>query len=78
VPGLIAPQVRPEGTVSVSATTPVNPLIPVTVMVDVELVPALTAAGDLAVIWKFGRLVIWNTAVAVWSREPLIPAIVSV
>ena len=35
LPGVIAPHVRPAGTVSVSVTTPANPLTAVIVMVDV-------------------------------------------
>jgi len=38
--GVIAPQVRFAGTVSVRATVPVNPLTAVTVMVEVADVPA--------------------------------------
>ena len=33
--GIIAPQLRPDGTVSVKETTPVNPLIAVMVIVEV-------------------------------------------
>ena len=46
--GVIAPQVRPAGTVSVNATTPANPFTAVTVIVEVAEDPALTAAGDVA------------------------------
>ena len=35
VPGVIAPQVRPAGTVSVSVTAPAKPLTAVIVMVEV-------------------------------------------
>jgi len=35
LPGVIAPQVRPAGTVSVRVTTPVNPFTAVTVIVEV-------------------------------------------
>jgi len=38
--GLIAPQVKLAGTVSVRLTVPVNPLTADTVMVDVAEVPA--------------------------------------
>jgi len=58
----MAPQVRPAGTVSVRATTPVKPLTAVTVMVEVADWPALTAAGELAVIVKSLKL---NVAVVV-------------
>jgi len=59
-------------------TVLLNPLRAVTVMVDVALTPTLTAAGEVAVIWKSGTLVIWNTAVVEWTREPLVPVTVSV
>jgi len=58
----MAPQVSPAGTVSVRATTPVKPLTAVTVMVEVADWPALTAAGELAVIVKSLKL---NVAVVV-------------
>lgn len=50
--GVIAPHVRFVGTVSVRLTVPVNPLIAVMVTVEVAEVPALTAAGDVAVMLK--------------------------
>jgi hypothetical protein len=50
--GLMAPQVRLAGTVSVRLTAPVNPLTAVTVIVDVADVPTVTAAGDVAAIVK--------------------------
>ena len=50
--GLIAPQVRLAGTVSVKLTVPVNPLTAVTVIVEVAEFPTATAAGEVAVIVK--------------------------
>jgi hypothetical protein len=50
--GLMAPQVRLVGTVSVSPIVPVNPLIPATVTVEVAEVPTMTAAGDAAATEK--------------------------
>jgi hypothetical protein len=50
--GVIAPQVRLAGTVSVRLTVPVNPLTAETVMVEVAEVPAWTAAGDVAAMVK--------------------------
>jgi hypothetical protein len=50
--GVIAPQVRLAGTVSVRDTDPVKPFTAVTVIVEVAETPALTAAGDVAVIVK--------------------------
>jgi hypothetical protein len=48
--GVIAPQVKPAGTVSVRETIPAKPLRAVTVIVEVAEVPAWTAAGELAAI----------------------------
>jgi hypothetical protein len=76
--GVIAPHVRPEGTVSVSETVPVNPLAGVTVMVEVADVPTVTAAGEVAVIEKLGAAPTVNVAVAVWVSVPLVPVIVTV
>jgi len=50
--GLIAPQVKLAGTVSVRLTVPVNPLTAVTVIVKVAEVPTVTAAGEVAEIVK--------------------------
>jgi hypothetical protein len=50
--GLIAPQVRFAGTVSVRLTVPANPLTAVTVIVEVAETPALIAAGEVAAIVK--------------------------
>jgi hypothetical protein len=50
--GLIAPQVRFAGTVSVRLTVPANPLTAVTVIVEVAETPALTTAGEVAAIVK--------------------------
>lgn len=50
--GVIAPQVRFAGTVSVSATVPVKPLTAVIVIVEVADVPTVTAAGDVAEMVK--------------------------
>ena len=46
--GVIAPQERFAGTMSVKATVPVNPFSAVTVIVEVAEVPAWTAAGEVA------------------------------
>ena len=73
--GLNDPQVRPGGVVMVKVTVPVNPLTGAIVTVEVGDWPALTAAGDVAVIVKS-----WNrrTTVAECSRDPLEPDIVRV
>ena len=70
--GLMDPQVKPDGTLSVSDTVPVNPFCAPTVIVDVVLWPALTADGDEAVMMKSGWFTM-NVAVVVWTREPLVP-----
>jgi len=59
--GVMAPQVRLGGTVSVRLTVPVNPLTAVTVIVEVVKSLALTAAGDVADIVKSVKV---NVAVA--------------
>ena len=60
--GVIAPQVKPTGTVSVNTTTPENPFRAVMVIVEVADDPAFTAAGEVAAIVKSTKL---NVAVAV-------------
>jgi hypothetical protein len=50
--GVIAPQVRLAGTVSVRLTVPANPLTAVIVMVEVAEVPTVTAVGEDAAIVK--------------------------
>ena len=52
LPGVIAPQVRPAGTVSVRVTVPLNTPTAVTVMVELAEVPTVTAAGDVAATVK--------------------------
>lgn len=52
LPGVIAPQVRLAGTVSVRVTVPEKEPIAATVIVDVADTPALTAAGEVAVMLK--------------------------
>jgi hypothetical protein len=69
----MAPQVRLAGTVSVSATAPVNPLIAETVIVEVAEVPSVTAAGEVAVIEKSVTV---KVAVAEWDSVPLVPVTV--
>lgn len=73
--GVIAPQVRLAGTVSVRLTVPVKPLRAVTVMVEVADTPAFTAAGEVAVMLK-SRTV--KVALVEWLRVPLVPVIVRV
>ena len=68
--GVIAPQVRFAGTVSVKATVPENPFSAPIVIVDVTDVPTVTAAGEVAEIVKSLTA---KVAVAVCTREPLVP-----
>jgi len=75
VRGLIAPQVRFAGTVSVRLTVPVKPFTAETVMVDVADVPTVTAAGEVAVIVKSVTV---KVAVVECERVPLVPVIVRV
>jgi len=63
--GLIDPQVRPDGIVSVRDTVPVNPLSEETVIVDVVDWPALTADGELADMEKSGEGAVKNSVIAV-------------
>ena len=54
--GVIAPQVRPAGGVSVRLTTPANPFNADTVIVDEADWPAFTAPGEEAVMVKSTKL----------------------
>src|SRR5438105_498378 len=73
--GVIAPQVRFAGTVSVRLTVPVNPLTAETVIVEVAEVPVWTAAGEVAAIVKSVTV---KVAVAEWDNVPLVPVTVRV
>lgn len=72
--GVIAPQVRFAGTVSVRLTVPVKPLTAATVTVDVAETPTLTAAGEVAATVKSVTV---KVAVVLWDSVPLVPVIVS-
>ncbi len=54
LPGVMAPQVKPEGTLSDSVIVPVNPFNPVTVIVEVADCPTRTPEGEVAEIEKSG------------------------
>ena len=73
--GVIAPQVRFAGTVSVKLTVPVNPFTAETVIVEVAEVPVWTAAGEVAAIVKSVTV---KVAVAEWDNVPLVPVTVRV
>ena len=77
LPGVIAPQVRLAGTVSVRVTVPLNTPTAVTVIVEVAEVPTVTAAGDVAAIVKSLLLTV-KVAVVEWDSDPLVPVIVTV
>ena len=62
--GVIAPQLRPAGTLSVRATVPVNPLVGVRVIVELVVDPAFMDVGEVAVIVKLGGAANVNEAVA--------------
>jgi len=63
--GEIAPQLNPDGTLSVTVTEPVNPLMRLIVIVDFADEPTFTAEGEVAVIVKSGGVPNVNVAV-VW------------
>jgi hypothetical protein len=50
--GVITPQLRPEGTVSVRDTVPTNPFTELMVRVEVAAVFTLPAPGEVAAIAK--------------------------
>jgi len=76
---LIAVQVSPLGSgVSERETVPENPLTAVTVIVEVALLPVVTAAGEVTVIEKSGAGLKVNVAEAVCVSDPLVPVIVTV
>lgn len=74
VPGVIAPQLRFIGMVSVRVTIPAKPFNPVIVIVDVAEPPTVTDAGEVAVIVKSVK---FRLALAVWVRDPLAAVTVS-
>jgi hypothetical protein len=68
--GEIEAQLRPDGTVSVRVTVPLNPLRELTVIDEVAGIVASTGPGVVAVMLKS---VIVIVAVALWDRVPLAP-----
>jgi hypothetical protein len=62
-----------------SVTVPVNPLRPVTVIVDVPEAPTSIWAGDTALA-AIVKSTTWNSVagVVVWDRVPLVPVTVTV
>ena len=73
--GLIIPQLRPTGAVSLRLTVPAKPFTAATVIVVIADTPALTAAGEVAVTVKS---VTANVSIVEWDSAPLAPVIVRV
>ncbi len=73
--GVMLPQVSPDGTVSVRLTVPPNWFTELTVIVAIAELPALAGPGELTDVVKSRY---WNTASAVWTKDPLVPVRVSV
>ena len=77
--GVIDPQARPVGTVSVIETVPVNPPTAVIVIVVVVDTPVFAGVGAEAVIVKSGPDPGTSTVtVAEWLSDPLVPLTVIV
>ena len=68
--GVIVPQIRPDGIVSVRLIVPVNPLTAVRVIVEAAGMPTNTGDGEPAAIVKS---VTWNVVLVEWVRLPLVP-----
>jgi len=73
--GVMGPQVRPLGIMSVKMTVPENPFNAVTAMVEFADEPMSTGGDGEAVRMKSLNL---NMADAEWVRGPLVPVTVSV
>lgn len=73
--GVILPQVSPAGPVSVRLTSPPNWFSDAIVTVVMAELPVLAGPGEVATIVKSRY---WNRAVAVWTRDPLVPVRVRV
>jgi hypothetical protein len=77
LPGEIGLQVSPAGMLSVSVTVPLNPLIPVTVMVEVPEEPTEICWTEVAATLK--SVTVKVIAVVVWdSGSGLVPVTVTV
>jgi hypothetical protein len=61
--GVIAPQVRPLGTVRVRLTVPVKPLTGEIVIVEIADTEARTGAGEVALIVKSGGGAVKNSVI---------------
>ncbi len=69
---------RPDGTVSVNETVPVNPLRAVTLIVEATDWPALTGFGEVAAILKPTKLNVAGIFECVMAGLVLVPVIVTV
>jgi hypothetical protein len=73
--GVIAPQVSPDGIVSVRLTDPAKWFTAVRVIVELAELSALTGAGEAAAIVKSRN---WKREVAMRTSDPLVPVRVRV
>ena len=73
--GVMLPQASPDGTVSVRLTVPPKLSREVTVTVVIAKLPALTGPEEAAAVVKSRY---WKRAVAVCTRDPLLPVSVRV
>jgi hypothetical protein len=73
VDGLIALHIRPDGTVSVRVTVPVNPASAVSVMVEVAW---MFRGADAGLATRL-KSVIVNVTLVLWTRLPLVPVTVT-
>jgi len=64
LPGAMAPQVSPDGAVSVRVTVPVNPLTAVIVIMEAAEEPTFSPAGEVAAIEKSGAKLTMKVAIA--------------
>lgn len=76
--GVIAAQVRPDGTASVNDTVAVNPFWAVTVIVEVADWPAFTALGEVAEMVKSWAALNVKPAFELWESDPLVPVTMTV
>jgi hypothetical protein len=73
--GVIVPQAKPDGSVSVRLIDAAKWFTAARVIVELALLPAFTGAGEAAVIVKSRN---WKMIVALWISGVLVPVIVAV
>ena len=76
IEGATAPQVRPSGTMSVSVTFPVKPFSALMVAVEFPKMPALTGAGEVALIVKSVKLKMAVASRDAFPGEPVPPIVI--